>query len=121
MMHSRRARIVLLVAVCGLATLLFAPLLTYREVASPDGQFVATARTSVFQSLMPAMPGQAGDKPGRISVARSDGRSCGSTPIDMVSMIGELRWELGAKPREASIVATARWNLDACTVEVFDR
>jgi hypothetical protein len=32
-----------------------------------------------------------------------------------------VRWYLDSKPREARIVATARWDLDACSVEVFGR
>jgi hypothetical protein len=111
----------MLAVMAGGATLLFAPLLTYRSVASPDGQFTAVAKTSLFRTFTPAMPGQAGDKSGTITVFRRDGRSCGSTPIEMASMISGMRWQLDGKPREAAIVATAVWNLDECTVAVLER
>ena len=52
---------------------------------------------------------------------RKDGRSCGAAPVEMVSMIPDMRWQLDRNPREASFVATARWDLDVCRVEVFDR
>ena len=121
MLRSRRARVLVLALAATLAVLLFAPLLTYREVQAPGGEFIAIAKASLFNSLIPVMPGQAGDKPGRITVVRRDGSACGSAAADMVSLVGEIRWYLDGKPREASIVATARWNLDACTVEILDR
>jgi len=104
----------------GSATL-FAPVLTYREVASPDRAFTAVAKSSLFYSLVPVMPGQAGDKPGRVTVLRSDGQSCGSADVEMVSLVADLRWSLDSKPREAHIVATATWNLDRCTIEIMGR
>ena len=119
--RSIRKFIIALAILAGLCAALFASLLTYREVSSPDGEFVATAKTAIFRTLIPAMPGQAGDKPGLISVGHRNGRSCGATPVEMASMIADLRWELDRKPREALLVATARWDLDACRVEVFPR
>jgi hypothetical protein len=121
MSRSRRAVVLGLAILAGLAVVLFAPLLTYREVDSPDGEFTAVARSSVFYSLVARMPGQGGDKPGRVTIFRKDGRSCGSAEIDMVSMVGDVRWRLNSKPREASIAGTATWNLDACMVEASDR
>lgn len=67
------------------------------------------------------MPGQAGDKPGWIGIIRRDGRSCGSARVEMISMVYDVRWRLDSEPREAHLVATAMWNLDACTVEIMDR
>lgn len=111
-----------MIAVCGgLAVLLSTPLLTYREVASPDGEFSAVAKTALIRTFMPAMPGQAGDKPGSVAILRKDGKSCGSVPVVMVSMVEDVRWQLDGKPREANLVATATWNLDACTIEIVSR
>ena len=117
----RRAGLSMLAIFTGVSAALFAPFLTYREMPSPDGAFTAIARSSLFYALVPVMPGQAGDKPGRVTVVRSDGRSCGSTDVEMVSLIDDLRWSLDSKPREAHIVATATWNLDRCTVELMGR
>jgi hypothetical protein len=119
--EMRGAIVLVLVVIVGLAAVLFAPMQTYRHEESPDGEFVAVAKYSLFSSLMPVMPGQAGDKPGRVTIIRKDGWPCGSAAVEMVQMVGDVRWYLKEKPREASIVATARWNLDACSVEVYDR
>jgi hypothetical protein len=121
MLRYRCTTFLVLAVLAGLAVVLFAPLSTYREVQSPDGEFTLVARSSFFHSLVPRMPGQAGDKPGRVIVLRKDGQSCGSAAIDMVWMAGDVRWRLDAKPREASIIGTAVWNLDTCTVEASDR
>ena len=73
MIRLRRTTVTILAILTGLSAALFAPLLTYREVPSPDGEFVAIAKASLFFSLVPVMPGQAGDKPGRITIVRKDG------------------------------------------------
>jgi hypothetical protein len=121
MARVRRRIIFALVTLAGACAILFMPLLTYREISSPNNEFTVIAKTAVFHALIPVMPGQAGDKPCRIVVVRKDGRSCGAAPVEMVSMITNMRWQLDRKPREVSLVATARWDLDACRVEVFDR
>jgi hypothetical protein len=95
------------------------PLVPVRRAESPDGAFEALATTARINLLIPVMPGQSGDHPGRITIYAKDGRSCGSAPVDMVWMIQDLRWDLAGKPREASLVATAKWDLDACSVEVL--
>ena len=117
MIRMRRATVTILAILAGLSAALFAPLLTYREVPSPDGEFVAIAKASAFFSLVPVMPGQAGDKPGRITIVRKDGWPCGSAVVKMVGLVTEVRWRLDGKPREATLVGTAMWNLDACTVD----
>jgi hypothetical protein len=125
MVHSRitrrrqiRALVVLLAvaAIGGLAALAVLPLNPVRSAESPDGAFVAVAKISFIASLIPMMPGQSGDHPGRITIYRKDGRSCGSAPVGMVWMIQDLRWALAHRPREVSLVAGARWDLDACLV-----
>ena len=100
----------------ALLVLGFAPLLTYRSVASPDGAFVAVARHSLAATLVPAMPGQGGDKPGRITLMRTGGSACGSLDVPMVSMVGEIIWDVGASPRLARIGWWALWDLDRCTL-----
>jgi hypothetical protein len=102
-------------------SLAFIPLVPVRRAESPDGGFEAVARTAPMALLLPVMPGQSGDHPGRITIYTKDGRSCGSAPVDMVWMIQDLRWYPAGKPREASLVAGAKWDLDACSVAVYDR
>ena len=99
----------------ALLVLGFAPLLTYRSVASPDGAFLAVARHSLAATLVPAMPGQGGDKPGRITLMRTGGSTCGSHDVPMVSVVGEIVWDLGARPRLARIGWWALWDLDRCS------
>ena len=110
-----------LLAIAAIGALEFLPLHRVGEAASPDGAFIAVTRISYINWLLPVMPGQSGDHPGRITIYRKDGRSCGSASVDMVWMIDDLRWELSRKPREASIVALATWDLDACSIEIYDR
>jgi hypothetical protein len=117
MIRPRRATVTILALLAGLSALLFAPLLTYREVPSPDGEFVAIAKASLFFSLVPVMPGQVGDKPGRVTIVRKDGWPCGTVAVEMVGLVTDVRWRLEDKPRAATLVGSAAWNLDACTVD----
>jgi hypothetical protein len=123
--HFRSAwRVILLAAFAASAaavSLAFIPFVAVRRAASPDGAFEAVARTALVNLLIPVMPGQSGDRAGRVTIYRRDGRSCGSAPVEMVWMIHDLHWALAGKPREASLVAVATWDLDACSVEVYDR
>ena len=117
-----KSRLILVLAIgafAAIATLAFLPLDAVRSAESPDGAFIAVATKSYFYALVPVMPGQSGDAPGRITIYRKDGRSCGSAPVDMVWMIQDLRWELSKTPRGVSLTAVAAWNLDACSVEVY--
>lgn len=116
MIHRRLAGSIL-AAIGGLGVTLFLPAFTFREMASPDGAFVAVMRTRLFDSLLPVMPGQGSDRPGRVTLYRKDGRSCGSAALAMVSFAYDLSWNLDARPRTARIGPIATWNLDECTVE----
>jgi hypothetical protein len=122
-LHLRSVRLVGLLATAAalviVISLAFIPLVPVRHAESPDGAFEAVATTARISLLIPVMPGQSGDHPGRITIYTKDGRSCGSAPVDMVWMVHDLRWDLARKPREASLVARARWDLDACSVEVY--
>lgn len=103
--------------IVALAIVPFVPIIPDRESRSPDGAFTARASVRLFDTLVPMMPGQGGDKPGVITVYDGAGRSCGSAPVPMVWMIQDIRWTLDP-PRQASIVALATWDLDACTVRL---
>jgi hypothetical protein len=87
-------------------------------MASPDGAFVAVAKTRLIDGLILVMPGHGSDKPGWVTLYRKDGRSCGSAAVPMIWYIYDLRWALDARPRTARIGPIATWNLDDCTVEV---
>jgi hypothetical protein len=108
-----------LAAMGGVAGLAFLPLAPVRRAESPDGAFIAVATSPYIYAYIPVMPGQGGDRPGRITIYRKGGRSCGSAPVEMVWMIQDLRWELSNKPPEVSLVARAVWDLDACRVNVY--
>lgn len=64
------------------------------------------------------MPGHGSDKPGRMTLYRKDGRSCGSVALAVVSFAYDLTWDLESRPRTARIGPIATWNLDDCTVAV---
>src|SRR5262249_54334656 len=76
----------------ALGALFFLPLLTYRQERSPDGWFTVTAKTRLFDSIIAVMPGQGGDKPGRVTLFGADGRFCGAARLPMVNLIYDLRW-----------------------------
>ena len=100
----------------SMAILLFSPVLEHWRTTSPDGAFIAIARTQPIYSFIGVMPGQGSDKPGRVTVYRGN-QSCGSAWVPMVSFVYELRWELDTKPRRAEIRLGATWNLDDCSIE----
>jgi hypothetical protein len=115
----RRLVIALAVFAAVIAAVMAAIFLPLREHArreSPDGAFVAIARTQLFYSLMPVMPGQGSDKPGHITVYRGS-QSCGSIWVHMVSQFYDLRWQLDGPPRRAEIRVGGTWNLDNCSLE----
>lgn len=111
------AVLVFAVAVGACIILLFSPLLTYSTISSPDEEFTAVAASSFAHGLMPVMPGQGGDKPGRVTVLRRDGRSCGSFPVEQVGMVHDIQWDLAGKPRIARIGWRMIWDLDACSLK----
>jgi hypothetical protein len=120
-MPMRKAHLVLLLAAVAVALagyLLFLPLIADRAATSPDGAFIAQTTVAPIMLLIPVMPGQGGDKPGRVTVYGKDGRSCGSAALDMVSMVSAIRWRLDARPRRAELIAVAAWDLDACRLIV---
>jgi hypothetical protein len=104
------------VVVAAVAAILLAPVLEHSRLQSPDGAFVAVVRTQPAHILLPALPGQGSDKPGRITVYGGD-RSCGGVWVPMVSMARDLRWELDGIPRRAAIRLVATWDLDQCALE----
>jgi hypothetical protein len=110
--------ILMAAAASGLGVVLFAPLFTFRDKPSPDGTFVAVVRTRMIDAFVPGMPGQASDRPGRMTLYRKDGRSCGSVALVMASFAYDLTWDLDATPRTARIGPIATWNLDACAASV---
>src|SRR5688572_7094695 len=104
----------------GMAALALAPLIEHSRRESPDGAFVAIARTEPAYSVIPVMPGQGSDIPGQVTVYRGS-LSCGSVWIPSVSLFYDLRWELDRRPRRAGIKLAATWNLDDCSLESLSR
>jgi len=109
----------LVAALVIIVALAFMPLVPVRHAESPDGALEAVATTAPINTLIPVMPGQSGDHAGRITIYTKDGRSCGSVAVDMVWMIQDLRWNLTGTPREVSLTAVAKWDLDACSVDAL--
>lgn len=89
----------------------------YTRFSSPGAEFDGVVTSRRYESLVVRGPGSGGDKPGFLEIFAADGRSCGRAELPMVSLARDLRWELELKPRSATIIGTATWNLDACTVE----
>lgn len=89
----------------------------YTRFSSPGGEFTAVATSRRYESLVMRAPGSGSDKPGALEILKADGGSCGRAEVPMVSSASDLEWELELKPRSATIIGTATWNLDACTVK----
>ena len=67
----------------------------YRREPSPDGRYTAIATYRVLDAMVPRFPGQSGDKAGHIRIEGTDGTDYGRMPVPMVSMIYDIRWEMG--------------------------
>ena len=81
---------------------------------SPDGRFEVVIYRSRLASLVPMMPGQGSDAPGRVEIIRrADGRSCGTAAIPMV----QLAYDIQFSAQDAVVIGFARWDLVACSVD----
>jgi len=113
-MLTRKQKLFTLVMAC-VAILCLLPFVftgEYSRVTSPDGRFYAIATFPTWQRYIPMMPGQSGDKSGYVTIFTSDGRSCGRTPVHMVSFIRDLEWS----SNRAEIRLVAEWDLTQCRV-----
>src|SRR2546423_105656 len=108
--------LVFAVLIAAVMALIFLPLSEHSRRQSPDGAFVAIARTQPFHAMVPVMPGQGSDKPGQVTIYRGN-QSCGSAWLHAVSQFDDLRWDLDRKPPRAVINLGATWNLDNCSLE----
>jgi hypothetical protein len=79
----------------------------YDRVASSDGRFVAVAEYPRYEAFLPMFPGTAGDKSGTITLFTRDGRKIGTTRVEMVSIVREIRWTKD----EATLPLIANWHL----------
>ncbi|MHA3772164.1 hypothetical protein ACXR0O_11560 [Verrucomicrobiota bacterium sgz303538] len=116
-MLTRRSKRILLVGVLmvtAFCAVLILPIREYQRVASPNGHFFAVARSPLWTSLIPIMPGQSGDKPGWVIIYNKEGEFCGRAPVPMVSFIHDLRWS----GDEAYIPVVAEWKLSQRKVTV---
>jgi len=69
-----------------------------RRYASPDGRYVVIATSPRYESLMPALPGQSGDRSGFLTIEDTAGTFYGKIPVPMVWMAGDVEWtEHGAE------------------------
>ena len=62
------------------------------RLESPESDHTAVTQTRRFRGLMPAMPGQGGDKPGRLRVVGPSGQVCGTLELPMVNMAYDATW-----------------------------
>jgi hypothetical protein len=106
------------IVVAAVMAAIFLPLREHARRESPDGAFVAIARTPLLHFAV-VMPGQGSDRPGEVTLYHGD-RSCGSVWVHVVSQLYDLRWDLDSKPRRASLNLRGTWNLDGCSLERWD-
>ncbi|MBM4781159.1 MAG: hypothetical protein GQE15_25995 [Archangiaceae bacterium] len=85
--------------------------------SSPGGEFTAVVTSRRYESLVMRAPGSGSDKPGALEIFKADDTSCGRTELPMLSLARDVRWELELEPRSATVIGTATWNLDDCSVK----
>lgn len=107
-----------MLVVAAVAAILLVPWLEVRRAQSPDGAFVAVTRTRLIFALMSAMPGQGSDKPVHVTVYKG-AHACGTARV-VPGWIArdEFSWDLAR--RHAAVKLVAEWDLDRCTVEIFE-
>jgi hypothetical protein len=99
----------LIVAACAAAIAVVVwlnpPAQEYSRIASPDGNY----RVIVYRypQLLPVMPGQASDAPGRLDIYSRSGKLLHTEKIEMVQFARDLRWYSDA----VSIPGAFRWEL----------
>jgi hypothetical protein len=77
----------------------------YRTFASPDSRYkVVVFRSSV---LMPVLPGQSSDAPGKVKLYDRAGNVLREAKVDMVQLVDHVEWE----PRKVTIKLIAEWEL----------
>lgn len=89
----------------------------HTRFTSPGGEFTAVVTSRRYESLVIRAPGSGSDKPGYLEIFKADGTSCGRSELPMVSLAMDVRWSLELEPRTVSVIGTATWNLDDCSVK----
>lgn len=64
----------------------------YRRFDSSDGKYTAVVTYRRYTLLLPAFPGQSGDKAGFIKIEDGRGANYGKVPVPMVWMASDLEW-----------------------------
>ncbi|MCA9648064.1 MAG: hypothetical protein KC492_45540 [Myxococcales bacterium] len=100
--------IALIVSVCSYET-------EYTRFKDPSGRYEVVVTSRLIHSLLPTMPGQAGDKPGFVTIRDAKG-SLGRAPVEMVSQAYELQWLASG----ASIPLVCEWDFHGRRARVLE-
>lgn len=96
-MRSRRhliaASLFVLFVVAGGLTHWLSEWVDHARIPSPDNEHTAIVQARRFRQFQPSMPGQSGDKPGRLALFAVDGRFCGAIELPMVNLAYDLEWD----------------------------
>lgn len=73
------------------ASYAFTPVEQFR-LQSPDGRHTAIVSSLRIWQWLPRLPGQGGDKPGRVAIVTSQGELLGDIPLPHISMANNIEW-----------------------------
>lgn len=82
----------LLLAIIGIAAIYLLQEEEYLRIESPNGQYLAIITAQRYESLLPALPGQSGDRSGFVQIQDKDGLNFGKVRVPMVSMARDIVW-----------------------------
>lgn len=106
-----------LTMIAVVAVFLFVPVEEQR-ISGPDVRFTLIVRATRAEHFKPRAPGDGGSRETTLEVYDEvTKKSCGPAPV-RANEVGELQWSLDSRPRTATLIGVAVWNLDACTVTV---
>ena len=88
----------------------------YRHIDSPDGRHYAIVTYRFYHNLIPAMPGNASDKPGKVTMYTAEGDPLGAIPVPMISLGTDIEWEAS----KASLTLIGEWDFVQKTVSYWN-
>lgn len=96
----------LLLAIIAMAAIYLLQEEEYLRIESPDGQYLAIITSQRYESFLPALPGQSGDRSGFVQIQDKDGRNFGKVRVPMVSMARDIVWTKD----DAELKLICRWD-----------
>lgn len=75
------------------ATLYLFAWVDHARMPAPDSEYSAVVQVRRYRMFVPSMPGQSGDKPGRLVLVNPAGETCGAIKLPMANMAYDAEWD----------------------------